>query len=74
MSETIKQKSRIILKHDIAENWGKAVNFIPLAGEIIIYDDLGRFKIGNGITLVNLLPFADDQKTQVQIVTWEDDD
>lgn len=71
MSESIKQKARIILKHDIAENWSKAVNFIPLAGEIIIYDDLGRFKIGNGITLVNLLPFAD---TQVQIVTWEDDD
>jgi hypothetical protein len=25
-------------KHDIEANWIKAINFIPLEGEIIIYD------------------------------------
>ena len=54
--------SRIIQKHDIAENWEKAVNFIPKQGEIIIYDPdnthmIARFKIGDGNTKVNNLPF-----------------
>ena len=30
--------SRIIHKHDIESNWKKAVNFIPLKAEIIVYD------------------------------------
>ena len=59
-------KERIQIKHDIADNWAKAVNFIPLAGEIIIYDGLiengqyieqPRLKIGDGIHTVNELPF-----------------
>ena len=29
---------RIVSRHDIETNWIKAVNFIPLRGEIIIYD------------------------------------
>lgn len=54
--------SRIIQKHDIAENWEKAVNFIPKQGEIIVYDPdsthtIARFKIGDGNTKVNNLPF-----------------
>jgi hypothetical protein len=45
--------SRIQHKHDITENWDKAVNFIPKAGEIIVYDDgMGNdrpaVKIGDG--------------------------
>ena len=56
-------QSRIQLKHDVEENWLKATNFIPKEGEIIIYDvdannPTPRFKIGNGETVVNLLPFA----------------
>ena len=56
-------QSRIQLKHDIEENWLKATNFIPKNGEIIIYDidennSIARFKIGDGITNVNSLPFA----------------
>lgn len=55
--------SRIVQKHDIAENWEKAVNFIPKQGEIIIYDSdstytIARFKIGDGTTKVNNLPFV----------------
>jgi hypothetical protein len=32
-------KARIQSKHDTTANWDKAVGFIPLPGEIIIYDD-----------------------------------
>ena len=39
MSNPVTLKTRVKHKHDIPANWEKAVNFIPLAGEIIIYDD-----------------------------------
>ena len=57
-------KTRIQNKHDIEANWLLASNFVPLAGEIIIYDpdethDLPRVKIGDGETLVNNLKFID---------------
>lgn len=55
-------KIRLVLKHDTAENWAKATNFIPKKGEVIIYDDAAgapaRIKIGDGTTKVNDLPFA----------------
>ena len=51
-------KTRMQQKHDISENWAKAENFSPLVGEIIVYDDLNKFKIGDGKTNVNDLPFA----------------
>lgn len=57
-------KARIQLKHDTEENWGKALRFIPLQGQPIIYDadpDNGqpfpRLKIGDGSTPVVDLPF-----------------
>ena len=58
--------SRIIHKHDIEANWNKATNFIPKAGEIIVYDrdetyDYGRFKVGDGVTTVAALPFGSIQ-------------
>lgn len=31
--------TRIKAKHDTTENWNAAIGFIPLNGEIIIYDD-----------------------------------
>ena len=37
-TEAGKFNTRITLKHDIEANWVKATNFIPLKGEIIIYD------------------------------------
>ena len=59
-------KSRIQQKHDIEANWIKAVNFIPMMGELIVYDpdashDECRLKIGDGQTLVNNLPFIEDR-------------
>ena len=68
-------KTRVINKHETQEDWEKAVNFIPLEGEVIIYDPDNnhkkpRIKIGNGIlnpetgivegTNVNDLPFITD--------------
>lgn len=37
MSATI--NSRIKIKHDTTENWNNARGFIPLSGELIVYDD-----------------------------------
>lgn len=59
-------RERIQIKHDLEENWQKAVNFIPLAGELIIYDGIiedgqyikmPQFKLGDGKTCINNLPF-----------------
>lgn len=55
--------TRHVQKHDVEANWLKATNFTPLVAEIIIYDidaqhPHPRFKIGDGVTNVNLLPFA----------------
>lgn len=56
-------KTRIIHKHDIEANWNLATNFTPKQGEIIVYDvdathAYERFKIGDGVTNVNSLPFS----------------
>ena len=61
-------KTRIIQKHDSSANWAKATTFVPLKGEIIIYDDLGKVKIGDGVTKVNDLQFLDkDAIKQVKL-------
>lgn len=61
MSEQI-FNTRIVHKHDTEANWNKAINFIPKAGELIIYDPdenyvYSRIKIGDGVTIVTNLPF-----------------
>ena len=60
---------RIIQKHDSEANWKKATNFIPKAGEIIIYDTdethhYCRIKIGDGSTLINNLPFSTEEEIE----------
>lgn len=64
-------KTRIQQKTGLASDWAKAVGFIPLAGEIIIYTDLHLMKIGDGTTNVNDLPFVN---SHVQIIKWEEND
>ena len=67
-----KIKTRVQNKHDYEYNWSQATGFIPLAGEIIVYDadinapgaakgthSLPRFKVGDGVTTVVTLPFID---------------
>lgn len=63
MANIAKYNSRVISKHDTETNWNKATNFIPLKGEIIVYDrdnthNYERFKIGDGETVVGNLPFT----------------
>ena len=65
-------KSRIVHKHDTAEHWSLATNFIPKQGEIIVYDidstyTYERIKIGDGTTNVNALPFVNEIFTNDEI-------
>lgn len=65
MANEKKINSRIVHKHDTEVNWNKATNFIPKAGEIIIYDideiySYSRFKIGDGVRAINDLEFLLD--------------
>ena len=58
--------ARTIQIHDTEANWLKAVSFVPRLGEIVVYDidvnhSTERFKIGDGTTLVNDLPFTIDK-------------
>lgn len=62
-------KARQIQKNDIRANWDKATNFIPKLGELILYTDENRIKIGDGSTTVVNLPYLTEQ-SQVIIKTW----
>lgn len=57
--------ARVAHLHDVESNWNKCPNFIPMCGELIIYDvddttPHQRFKIGDGVTTVVALPFVVD--------------
>lgn len=65
-------QSRIVQKHDTQANWKKATNFIPLKGEIIVYDDISKIKIGDGTTKINDLKFIIDELPTTTIVTWSE--
>ena len=60
-------QGRIVQKHDTKANWDKATNFVPLKGEIIVYDDLKKIKIGDGATKVGNLAFINDLDTLAAI-------
>ena len=65
-------KARLVNKHDTEANWLKATNFIPLQGEIVVYDidnnyNYERIKIGDGSNLINDLPFINNIITNEQI-------
>lgn len=56
-------KSRLLQKHDTEANWNKAVNFVPKAGEIIVYDDVyPKIKIGDGVKTVANLNYASNME------------
>lgn len=57
---------RIINTHDTEEKWRVSGEFIPKAGEVIVYDvdenyTYERFKIGDGVTPIKDLPFTIDK-------------
>lgn len=73
---------RVQHKHDTEANWLKATNFIPLDGELIIYDadennPAPRFKVGDGETVVSALPFskaeADVDQDSLSFAYFEED-
>lgn len=71
---------RVQHKHDTEANWLKATNFIPLDGELIIYDAdedniAPRFKVGDGVTVVSSLPFtqADVDQDSLSFAYFEED-
>lgn len=69
--------TRIKLKRDTRAHWNAATGFIPLEGEVIIYTDYSsytttennetitryvpNFKVGDGTTYVQDLPFVDKE-------------
>lgn len=66
-------KDRVLIKHDIAANWAKAVNFVPMAGELIIYDGIiedgvyleqPKIKVGDGLHKLAELPFLNIEKQE----------
>lgn len=57
--------TRVKQKIDTKANWDKAVNFVPLKGEIIVYSDLNKIKIGDGAKKIGELPFLADNDTKV---------
>ena len=65
-------KARVIHKHGTQVNWEKITDFIPMKGEIVIYDTdetyaYERIKIGDGVTEINQLPFNIDTITDTEI-------
>lgn len=66
-------KARLLMKTDTSENWAKATNFVPKAGEIIIYsDDERKIKVGDGLTKVSSLKFV-NQDELAKITTLGDE-
>ena len=56
-------KARLLMKTDTSANWAKATNFVPKAGEIIIYsDDERKIKVGDGLTKVSSLKFVNQDE------------
>ena len=73
-NNTVILKTRIGNKYDTASNFSNAT-FTPLKGEIIFYDVDGtlehrRMKIGDGVTPIGDLPFADE--TEKTVILEED--
>ena len=69
--------TRIQLKHDTEAHWEFATGFSPKAGELIIYDvdtthSSPRFKVGDGTTNVNDLPFVTTEyvETDPTVPAW----
>lgn len=48
---------RVLSNHGTSDEWNNKPGFIPLEGEIILYTDLRKFKVGDGQTVVGALDF-----------------
>lgn len=64
--------TRIANKHDTETNWNNVPSFVPLQGEMIVYDvddnyNYERFKVGDGETTIAALPFLNVVLTEEEI-------
>ena len=82
--------TRIKIKHDTTSNWNSATGFIPLSGEIIVYDDyktitkevngenvtknVPGIKVGDGLAYVQDLPFVDEDLREQLMAHINDSD
>lgn len=67
--------TRITQKIDTTANWGKATNFVPKKGELIVYSDGGgagipKFKVGDGSTIVGSLKFVEGSMPSTGTWAW----
>lgn len=71
MAQQKQVQGRFTQKIDTTENWNKAVNFIPMLGEIIVYKDgdIVKEKIGDGVTTVGNLKFNTDNTLAIEGAT-----
>lgn len=51
-------KTRLIINNKTAAEWNESATFVPLKGEICLYIDQKKAKIGDGATSIANLPFA----------------
>lgn len=61
------KRSNAIVKVDLADNWKKAVNYIPDSFTIIVYEyeeDSPKIKIGDGVHTVEELPFLNQKEVK----------
>lgn len=60
-------KSNAVIKVDKAQNWAKAVNYIPDSFTILVYEYEGKppkIKMGDGKTRINDLPFLNQSQVK----------
>ena len=53
--------AKIINRRDTSTNWAETGNTVLDAGEIIVYTDLHKIKVGDGTSTISALPFIDDR-------------
>lgn len=59
----IRLNVRPIQKHGTTAEWNLATSFIPYEGEIVLYTDVFKIKVGDGATTVVNLPFYEEEIT-----------
>lgn len=74
MADKILNNIRIQNKYKTSAQWDQFPDFVPLAGEIVIYNDLNKMKIGDGVTTIANLPFTNENAyTEEEIdILWDE--
>ena len=54
-------KARVQQKHGTKAEWDRATSFVPLKGELIVYTDIGQFKVVDGSMSFVYLPYKEGE-------------